>query len=380
MSNFLFYNILKTTIISSFGICILMFLKVFIFKRFSKKFNYYIWLIIVFRMLLFMFNYSVDFFVETPQKYFLINNVSNLNNNFKEKINVSFFILLILSVGTILFLYNAITKYFKFKNLVIDTSFEVKNESINNIYYNLLSELNIKKTITLRYTEELESPAGIGLFKSYILLPSALQYDINDIHWILKHELIHFKHKDILIKFLVIFTKSLYWFNPLVYIMSKKIATDCELCCDESVINNCSIKDKKSYGRTLLKSIELLHNTNVALLTTEFNKSDLEVRLENIINDKGRSGIALGILILIITSISFLEINVLETIQTKIYNENKSNAELDGFKFAETIDYTYETAPEKYRKMYEETCEVLGENPKKSDKIEVSTKSNTLIK
>lgn len=357
----------------------LILLKVFIFKRFSKKFNYYIWLIIIFRMLFFMFNYSVDFFVDTPQKHFLINNVSNLNNNIKEKINVSSFILLILSAGTILSLYNVLSKYFKFKNLVIDTSFEVKNESINNIYYNLLSELNIKKTITLRYTEELESPAGIGLFKSYILLPS-LQYDINDVYWILKHELIHFKHKDILIKFLVIFTKSLYWFNPLIYIMSKIISRDCELCCDESVVNNCSTKDKKAYGMTLLKSIELLNNTNVALLTTEFNKSDLEIRLENIIKIKGRNGIILGILIFIITSTTFLEINVLETIQTKMQNENKSNTEHDGFKFAETIDYTYETAPEKYRKMYEETCKVLGEIPKKSDKIEVSTKSDELIK
>ncbi|HBE9444578.1 TPA: protease [Clostridioides difficile] len=375
----MFYNILKTTIISSFYICILMFLKVSIFKRFSKKFNYYIWLIIIFRMLFFMFNYSVDFFVETPQKYFLIDSVSNFNNNFKEKINISFFILF-LSAGTILFLYNVLTKYFKFKNLVVDTSFEVKNENINNIYYNLLSELNIKKTITLRYTEELESPSGIGLFKSYILLPAALQYDINDIYWILKHELIHFKHKDILIKFLVIFTKSLYWFNPLVYIMSKKVATDCELCCDESVIKNCSIKDKKAYGMTLLKSIELINNTNTAMLTTEFNKSDLEIRLENIISKNGKNGIVLGMLIFIITSTSFLEINVLETIQTKIYNENKSNTEPDGFKFAETIDYTYETAPEKYKKMYEETCKILGETPKKSDKIEVSTKSDKLIK
>lgn len=327
-----------------------------------------------------MFNYSVDFFVDTSQNYFLINNVSNLNNNIKEKINVSSFILLILLAGTILSLYNVLSKYLKFKDLVIDTSFEVKNESINNIYYNLLSELNIKKTIPLRYTEELESPAGIGLFKSYILLPATLQYDINDIYWILKHELIHFKHKDILIKFLVIFTKSLYWFNPLIYIMSKKIDTDCELCCDESVINNCSIKERKAYGMTLLKSIEFLNNTNVALLTTEFNKSDLEIRLENIINSKGRNGIILGILIFIITSTSFLEINVLETIQTKIYTENKSNIELDGFKFAETIDYTYETAPKKYRKMYEETCKILGEIPKKSDKIEVSTKSDKLIK
>ncbi len=347
---------------------------------FSKKFNYYIWLIIIFRMLFFMFNYSVDFFVEAPQKYFVINHVSNLNDIFKEKINISFFILLILSAGTILFLYNVIIKYFKFKNLVIDTSFEVKSESINNIYYNLLYELNIKKTITLRYTEELESPAGIGLFKSYILLPTALQYDINDIYWILKHELMHFKNKDILIKFLVLSVKIMYWFNPLVYIMSNKVAIDCELCCDESVINNCSIKDKKAYGMTLLKSIEFLNNTNVAMLTTEFNKSDLEIRLENIINNKGRNGIVLGILIFTITSTSFLEINVLETIQTKIYNENKFNADFDGFKFAETIDYTYETAPEKYRKMYEETCKISGDIPKKFDKIEVSTKSDKLIK
>lgn len=90
MSNYLLYNILKTTIISSLGICILMFLRVFIFKMFSKKFNYYIWLIIIFRMLFFMFNYSVDFFVEAPQKYFVINHVSNLNDIFKEKINISF--------------------------------------------------------------------------------------------------------------------------------------------------------------------------------------------------------------------------------------------------------------------------------------------------
>ena len=325
-----------------------------------------------------MFNYSVDFFVDTPQKYFLINNISNLNNNFKEKINVSFFILLILSIVAIISLYNVLSKYFKFKDLVIDTSFEVKNESINNIYYNLLSELNIKKTITLRYTEELESPIGIGLFKSYILLPS-LPYDINDIYWILKHELIHFKHKDILIKFLVIFTKSLYWFNPFIYVMIKRISTDCELCCDESVINNCSVKDKKAYGMTLLKSIEILNNTNVALLTTEFNKLDLEIRLENILKNKGRNGIVLGVLIFIITSTSFLEINILETMQTKIH-ENKSNTEPTGFKFAETIDYTYETAPEKYRKMYKETCEILGEIPKKSDKIEVSTKSDDFIK
>ncbi|WP_272868396.1 M56 family metallopeptidase, partial [Clostridioides difficile] len=171
-----------------------------------------------------------------------------------------------------------------------------------------------------------------------------------------------------------------YWFNPLIYIMSKKVAIDCELCCDESVINNCSIKDKKAYGMTLLKSIEFLNNTNVAMLTTEFNKSDLEIRLENILNNKGRNGIISGMLIFIILSTSFLEINALEPIRNKINSENKANAENDGFKFDETTDYTYATAPEKYRKKYEETCKKLGRTPKEFDIIEVSTKSDKLIK
>ncbi|MCC0662072.1 MULTISPECIES: M56 family metallopeptidase [unclassified Clostridioides] len=377
--NYLVYNILKTVIISSISICILIFLKTFFFKKFSKKFNYYIWLIIIFRMLFFMFNYSVNFFTDTPQKYFLINNISNLNNNIKEEISISFFILLIFAIGTIIYLYCVLSKYLKFKDLIIDTSFEIENESINNIYHNLLSELNIKQNITLRYTEEPESPAGMGLFKSYILLPD-LPYSADEVYWILKHELTHFKNKDILIKFLVVFIKGLYWFNPFVFIMSKKISIDCELCCDESVLNNCSLKEKKSYGMTLLKSIELSNITCSGLLTTEFNKPDLEVRLENIINQKGKSGIISGILIFIITSTSFLEINALETIHKNIPSENKADSEYLGLKFAETIDYTYETAPEKYRKMYEETCKVLGEIPRKSDKIEVSTKSNTTIK
>lgn len=39
--NVLFENLLKTTIVSSLDICILIILKTCLFKIFSKKFNYY---------------------------------------------------------------------------------------------------------------------------------------------------------------------------------------------------------------------------------------------------------------------------------------------------------------------------------------------------
>ncbi len=98
------------------------------------------------------------------------------------------------------------------------------------------------------------SPAGMGLFKSYIFLPD-YPYSKDELTWILKHELMHFKNKDILIKFLVLSVRIIYWFNPLVYVMSNKVNLDCELCCDESVIYNCSFNDKKNMHWHLLNQL-----------------------------------------------------------------------------------------------------------------------------
>ncbi|MCC0666515.1 M56 family metallopeptidase, partial [Clostridioides sp. ZZV15-6597] len=158
----------------------------------------------------------------------------------------------------------------------------------------------------------------------------------------------------------------------LVYIMSKKINEDCELCCDESVLNNCTLREKKKYGLALLHAIELSRLNKAGLLTTEFSKSNLEIRLENIIKKKGKNGILIGILVFITSCTSFLEINaqipILENIPIDNTDEDTENT---GYSFSETVDYTYATAPEEYRKQYEEACRVSGKTPKDSDLIEV---------
>ncbi|MGX4384920.1 M56 family metallopeptidase, partial [Clostridioides difficile] len=119
------------------------------------------------------------------------------------------------------------------------------------------------------------------------------------------HELMHFKNKDILIKFLVLSVKIIYWFNPLVYVMSNKVNLDCELCCDESVLTDCSLKDKKEYALSLIKSIKLSKNYNSGILTTEFNKTSLEKRLDSIVKKKGRNGIIIALIFVTMSSITY---------------------------------------------------------------------------
>ncbi len=152
------------------------------------------------------------------------------------------------------------------------------------------------------------SPAGMGLFKSYIFLPD-YPYSKDELTWILKHELMHFKNKDILIKFLVLSVRIIYWFNPLVYVMSNKVNLDCELCCDESVIYNCSFNDKKEYALALIKSIKLSKECNRGILLTDFNRTNLEKRLESIIS-KSLKMVFVAIILCLLSSITYFKFDI----------------------------------------------------------------------
>ncbi|MFQ5010910.1 M56 family metallopeptidase [Clostridioides difficile] len=304
MNNYMVYvfeNLIKTTIVCSLAICLLLFLKRYLFKKFSKRFNYYIWLIIVFRMLLFLFNYTIVYEVKELKENTLGNNIAQIDISTDN--NLMLYVAYLWLFVTIVIAVYTFIKYTRFKNLVVDVSYDIEDD-LNCIYKNLLKELNIKKKIELRGSDELISPAGMGLFKSYIFLPD-YPYSKDELTWILKHELMHFKNKDILIKFLMLSVKIIYWFNPLVYIMSNKVNLDCELCCDESVLTECSLKDKKEYALALIKSIKLSKNYNGGILTTEFNKTSLEKRLDSIVKKKGRNGIIIALILVTMSSITY---------------------------------------------------------------------------
>lgn len=362
-----FENLIQTTIVCSLGICLLLFLKRYLFKNFSKKFNYYIWLVIVFRMLLFMFNYTIVYEVKESKSNNVVgNNITEItvptDNNFMLYLACLWiFVAMVIAVYTFV-------KYTKFKNLVVDVSYDIEEDDVNCLYKDLLKELKIKKKIELRGSDELISPAGMGLFKSYIFLPD-YPYSKDELNWILRHELMHFKNKDLLIKFAVLFVKIIYWFNPLVYIMSNRVNIDCELCCDESVLNDCSLKEKKEYALALIKSIKLSKNYQSGILTTEFNKTNLEKRLESIVKKKGRNGILIAILVFMTAITSFIEVDA----QIKIDKNNNINDFILNKKTDVAQTFYYKDAPSKIRKFYENQCKLEGKMPKDYDTIIIST-------
>ncbi len=148
----------------------------------------------------------------------------------------------------------------------------------------------IKKPIELCVNPLVSSPLLIGFFRPCIVLPSA---DIpeKDFRYIILHELTHYKRRDMFYKWLVQITVCLHWFNPLVYLMSREITKACEFSCDEAVLAKMGSGNAQDYGKTLLDAMAAVgrYKENLGAVTLSENKQLLKERLGAIMKFEKKS-------------------------------------------------------------------------------------------
>lgn len=79
----------------------------------------------------------------------------------------------------------------------------------------------------------------------------------SSIRFILRHELIHIKHWDILLKLICLLMKIIHWYNPIAHFIYYEVNMLIEFSCDEEVLLNCKFDQKKQYATTILNEIRL---------------------------------------------------------------------------------------------------------------------------
>ena len=141
----------------------------------------------------------------------------------------------------------------------------LQNEELNALYIECLNEVNSKHTIPIYSTAFLKSPVLAGFLRPRIYLPIHLISDFNagtisatDLRYMLLHELQHYKHKDILVGYLINTVNVFYWFNPLIWYFLKRIRQERELACDSAVLQLLKETEYKSYGNTLINFAETI--------------------------------------------------------------------------------------------------------------------------
>ncbi len=268
--NQLFYMSLIATIIGCF---ILIFRKI-TNKKLEPRCHYIIWVIFVIALIfpvtipskMSIYNF-IDLRRENRQyandTLSLASNVNELEvyNNIKDKIssnnhengkNFSKIMLDIIFVVFLIKLCKSIISYIVLNCTICKN--EVEDERINKILENCKQALKIKRNIKIMEQENIRVPSIIGIFEIKILFThTTLLLSDNELKSIIMHELSHYKRRDILMNWLIMIIKELYWFNPAISLFFVYMKMDMELATDSLAISKMEDITDTEYCDVILK-------------------------------------------------------------------------------------------------------------------------------
>lgn len=149
-------------------------------------------------------------------------------------------------------------------------------------------ELKVSRPVELWTHSLISSPLLLGMARPAVVLP-ARDLSPGDLRCILAHELVHLKRKDLLYKWLVQLTLCIHWFNPLVWLMARETGRLCELACDEGVMEHLTGEERTAYGDALLRAAGQGggYREGVAAVTLTESGKRLKERLGAILSFRG---------------------------------------------------------------------------------------------
>ena len=118
----------------------------------------------------------------------------------------------------------------------------------------IATTMNIWSEVRVLVVKGLASPMMTGLFKPTVLLPER-EFSKAELRLVIRHELTHFKHKDLWFKLLVVLCRVVYWFDPIMMLIDRCIDRECEYFCDSSVMKGENAEVRKRYCASILDTV-----------------------------------------------------------------------------------------------------------------------------
>ena len=152
--------------------------------------------------------------------------------------------------------------------------------------------------------DNIRTPFILGVIRPGIYLPS----DMDEVQTdnVIAHERAHLSRLDQVWKPLGYCLLAVYWFNPLCWLAYILFCRDIELACDEKVIRDMDVEDKKVYSRVLLSFSDPSHR--IAAGPLAFGEIGVKKRIQSVLNYRKPAFwmVGLAILALVVTSLCFL--------------------------------------------------------------------------
>ncbi len=282
-------------------------------NRFSKRWQYYIWIVAALR---FLIPFTPDTTIvgslfgkfdtaavnETASPHGAIpagtgdgkagpiQTNRDMAASMREPVNKYVCLFFIWSALTLVLFVRKVTVYQGFIRYIKAGNKEVSDIEILNLLSGCEEKLNIKTGIELSRNPLIASPMLIGFFRPGIILPVG-ELEDKELSHIFMHELIHYKQRDMFYKWLIQIVVCVHWFNPFVYLLEKEVNKSCELSCDEKVISVLDDTARREYGDILISFLKSnnLYKSSLASVTLTEGAEQLKERLGAIMKFRKKS-------------------------------------------------------------------------------------------
>lgn len=159
-------------------------------------------------------------------------------------------------VGSILLLLRLGLRLYRQHNEIRKHTIQA-NDRVFRTYCDVLQEMTCTVVGSISLSADYHSPMMVGFFKPHILFPEDMTSLCDeDLRFVFRHEIIHFKNRDLWIKLLIELLCCALWWNPVVYLLRVCISQLLELRCDSQVCKNLNQKQQSDYAQTLLNAFK----------------------------------------------------------------------------------------------------------------------------
>ncbi len=157
------------------------------------------------------------------------------------------------------------------------------------VIFNMVSYLKLKRQVRGAVkvpggwaSDKIETAFILGYVKPQIYVPMSM--DPHDRSFIMRHERAHLDKGDHWYKLVGFLVLSVHWFNPLVWVAYILLCRDIEMACDERVIRNMELADRKRYSAALLSCST--NHAHLAACPVAFAEVSVKTRIQSVLKYK----------------------------------------------------------------------------------------------
>lgn len=179
--------------------------------------------------------------------------------------------------------------------------------------------------------DNVKSEFILGIMKPCIYLSSSIGE--KESVYVIAHERAHLKRKDHIWKPFGFLLLSIYWFNPFIWIAYSLFCKDIELACDEKIVKDLNLSERKNYSEALLFCS--LQKRSIVVYPLAFGEVGVKGRIKNVLNHKKPTfwGGVIAIIICVIVAVCFLTDsknnkfeNIDNMLEEQSYPENQNSS------------------------------------------------------